>query len=136
MEKPAVSFVNYELEKFSFQRNQTDESEINIEISISTQTTENDIALRKITLNLTITGAVSSEIVIAGIFKKEDYPEDFENTNALHIIGASVLFPYARSILSFISSIDGKKPILLPTINLNNFFEKDPDKNENQDNKK
>ena len=69
MEKPAVSFVNYELEKFSFQRNQTDESEINIEMSISTQTNENDIALRKITLNLTLTGAVSSEIVIAGIFK-------------------------------------------------------------------
>jgi preprotein translocase subunit SecB len=124
MENPVVNFLKYELVKITFERLDNEADELAISINISEEQNIDDEALRRITLETILSGSISAEIVVAGIFKKAaDYPDEFEDSNAMQVIGASILLPYARSIISFISSADGHRPIIIPTVNLNNLYE-------------
>ena len=58
-------------------------------------------------------------IEIAGRFDSEEKWQDGWETNAL-----AILFPYIRAIVSSISAQSGRDPIILPTINIAQMFNK------------
>lgn len=73
-------------------------------------------------------GAQLSLVVeICGRFETTGKWEDRWENNAL-----SILFPYIRVIVSTVTSLSGREPILLPTVNINQLFderEKEESKN-------
>ena len=54
---------------------------------------------------------------LAGRFDSEEDWNDQWETNAL-----AILFPYARTIISSLTSQSGREPIILPTVNLAAMF--------------
>lgn len=123
MEEAILDFLHYEIMKVYFERLATDTDDVTAEMKFITQENKEDSSMRRVTLHFVASGAIKAEIVLAGIFKiNESYPENYEGTNALEVIAGSILIPYVRSLLSFISSADGSKPIIIPAINLNNLY--------------
>lgn len=125
MEESVANFLEYQLLSIAYEKKDTAEKEINFSLGIEEQVNENNQQLRRIVLRLNLEGAAQGNIVLAGTFEiKDSYEEKgYGDSNALHVIGASILLPYARSILSFVSAVDGSTPIIVPTLNLNNLFE-------------
>ncbi len=66
------------------------------------------------------------EVEICGRFETTEKWEDRWENNAL-----AILFPYIRTIVSTITSISGREPILLPTVNINQLFD-DKEKTESK----
>lgn len=67
-------------------------------------------------------------IEVTGYF--EVNPEmDIEDTRSfLQVNGTAILFPYIRTTISFITSLDNENAIILPTINTTDFGENDNNK--------
>lgn len=122
-----LNFQSYHLKNLSFARPTQDvDEQIDVELTVGMQTNLDDSNLLMVELDITGKKAVEFQISLAGILRKTDsYEENTdidEEETSIKIIGASILLPYARALLSMVSSFDGKPPIMLPTINLNEMF--------------
>lgn len=123
MSSSIVDFLHYEIPKVQFEKTPSVGDDVSANLHFAVQMNENDATLRRVTMIVELSGNLTSEITIAGVFRLNDnYPKEYENSNALLVIAGSILIPYVRSLLSFLSSADGSPPFIFPTINLNEFF--------------
>lgn len=76
----------------------------------------------KYNLNLQLEGAVHLDLAIEGFFTSNNSIPEEEIESAFLQIGFSVLFPYVRSIVSSITSLDGGKALTLPLLNVSDLF--------------
>lgn len=63
-------------------------------------------------------------------FNNRDNFQPEEIKNFYKVNGTAILFPYLRTLVSDLTSKGDESPIILPTINVNAFFE---DENENKE---
>jgi preprotein translocase subunit SecB len=100
-----------------------DENPTNITLGVNFS--EDDICILEVSVKLTLTNVVY-EIKVEGAFKSTDSSMSEEIIEEyLKINGTAILYPYIRSALSVISSLDSESAILLPTLNTNIFKNKD-----------
>ncbi|NLC43358.1 MAG: hypothetical protein GX783_03640 [Clostridiales bacterium] len=125
MEDAIVSFIEYHLLELSYEKCDHENEEAELSLKIEEQTNEDNASLRRIILDVIFEGPIKGKISLAGTFNINNNFEYADGSNALRIIGSSILLPYARSIISFISAVDGSSPFIIPTLNLNNLFKDD-----------
>ncbi len=117
-----VTFEKYELHEVSYKINPGFEGDTNISLTVQSQENTENPDVRRVILSVEISGTTEAKIVIAGIFILSDVFKKNNQIEDLNIIATSILLPYARSILSFITASDGSQPILLPTVDLNTLM--------------
>jgi preprotein translocase subunit SecB len=123
MAEGIVEFKSYELHELAYKKIEAFEGDNNLSLTITSQDNMENPEIKRVILDAELTGSVEAKIVISGIFLlTEDFNEQYRDTD-LQIIATSLLLPYARSILSFVSASDGSKPLLIPTVNLNLLFD-------------
>lgn len=123
MAEGIVEFKSYELHELAYKKIEAFEGDNNLSLTITSQDNMENPEIKRVILDAELTGSVEAKIVISGIFLlTEDFNEQHRDTD-LQIIATSLLLPYARSILSFVSASDGSKPLLIPTVNLNLLFD-------------
>lgn len=111
-------FTSFNIAKLSYHR--TDEQVSNGEISFkpSIQRALEDRSKIKYALDISLNGPTQISLVIEGYFlQNNDDPEE-EMDIAILSIGLTTLVPYARSIISTITSFDGSNPVTIPLVNV------------------
>lgn len=117
-----VKFDRYELHEITYKKNMGFEGDSNISLTIQSQDHTDKPNVKRVILTVQMTGVVDATIILAGIFSlTKEFTDRYDNKN-LNIIATSILLPYTRSILSFVSAADGSQPVLLPTVNLNTIL--------------
>lgn len=124
MEEPVISFDHYEIIEYIYKKveknneNNEEPFEISVEASFSNDYQHGKLNVRGVFQSET----VSINIEVAGYFiiNSQDEPEIL--SNYLVINGTAILFPYIRSMISMLSSLDSENAIILPTINTNNLL--------------
>lgn len=127
---PVISFRGYTIETLNYSKGSykfTKDLEIKeglgINLSVNCGITENlkngqvilKVQLREDERDLNIVLEVHGDFEINNISNEE------EIKNYLAVNGTAILYPYIRSILSMVSSLDSERAIVLPTINTNIF---------------
>ncbi|CUW10662.1 hypothetical protein C122C_0832 [Leuconostoc gelidum subsp. gasicomitatum] len=127
-EQPVIYFQAYKIEKFSYIKKDnsknTDSDEKKEEpfrISVSPGYDEtNSRAVIEVHVIFN-NDDISVDIAVNGYFDLVDgKTENFEKY--LVINGTAILFPYIRSMVSMLTSLDNEHAILLPTINTKNLW--------------
>jgi preprotein translocase subunit SecB len=59
-------------------------------------------------------------LAIRGFF---EFSENIENKEIFEKNAMAILFPYIRNIITNITSISGFPPLIIPTLNINKFYE-------------
>ncbi len=126
MKGPVISFTSYEIQHYSFERKHTDEDKINPEneknqepfsVSVESATTD-DLTHGLINVSVVYdTVDVSIDIKVAGYFDIQVAEEPEKISEYLVVNGTAIVFPYIRSMISMLSSLDSEKAIIIPTIN-------------------
>lgn len=120
----AFEFVRYSIVNINYCADENIdkaiESKIKTQIEIA-RNNENQ-SLFRLALTIIVTGPKNINLLMHGYFKwNGDYIKE-DTEKCLSSFGTSILYPYARVIISEISILDGGKPIILPTINAFNLF--------------
>lgn len=121
MEKPVIEFKGYRIENIDFKNLEQDEfneTELeNGEVSVWSAFTE-DYKEAKLRLTFTV---VDYNLLRTLVFEISGYFEincDKEEAEKYVIQnGTAIMYPYARSIISMITSLDNENTIVIPTIN-------------------
>ena len=126
--KPVIEFRNYKITKINY-RSADNISELDPfkendrKISLSVGLTEEKDNARLIVATTIIDeeNLRVAEIEVTGYFdiNPEVSEEDIEGYLVQN--GTAILFPYMRATVSFITSLDNEKAVILPTINTTNF---------------
>ena len=66
-----------------------------------------------------------ADISVIGYFEINPEVEQEEIEQYLVQNGTAILFPYLRTTISFITSLDNEKAIIIPTINTIGLFEEE-----------
>lgn len=128
MEKPVINFQKYEIKEYFFKRKEIDDAqsehpEPDFELSVTPGVTP-DFSDGKISVNVNFENEdISVKLIVEGFFElnKEVSKEKLEEY--LVVNGTAIVFPYIRSMISMLTSLDSEKAILLPTINTNNLLD-------------
>jgi len=99
------------------------EREINFNIAVLTDNDNHDRF--RVELKTVVLGNPTIDLVILGYFTSTGYYKEEEVIESVKMVGASILYPYSRSIVSMISVQDGNHGIILPTLNLVELFSKE-----------
>lgn len=120
-EQPVIYFRAYEIKDFKYRKNDVEESDSkdqNTPFSISVNPNyddQKDRAVIKVHV-LFKNNDISLDITVNGYFELMDGKKDnFEKY--LVINGTAMVFPYIRSMVSMLTSLDNENAIVLPTIN-------------------
>lgn len=121
---PAIYFKSYEVKEFKYKKKaerKEFKNENPFQISVNPGYDETkEKAVIEVTVNLD-TEAVSITIVVNGYFELVDGAKtDFEKY--LVINGTAIVYPYVRSMVSMLTSLDNENAIILPTINTNGLW--------------
>ncbi|AUI80235.1 hypothetical protein BB562_11480 [Lactiplantibacillus pentosus] len=57
------------------------------------------------------------DLELEGYFEVSNELDNSKIATALAVNGVAILFPYARSVISMVSTLDSSEVIVLPTIN-------------------
>ncbi|WP_413523126.1 hypothetical protein [Lactococcus raffinolactis] len=128
MNKPIIEFDSYRITKIDY-KVVNDSEELRKELprhgDIKVSTGFNDDESRAVLIIETIVIDIEQQrkaiVEISGFFKVNPDEGTESNREYLEINGVAILFPYIRSIISFITSLDNEKAIILPTINTTDF---------------
>ncbi|MBA3076729.1 hypothetical protein HJQ46_04455 [Lactobacillus plantarum] len=72
----------------------------------------------KVILNIQVRKAtLVIDLELEGYFEVSNELENSKIAAALAVNGVAILFPYARSVISMISTLDSSEVVVLPTIN-------------------
>ena len=123
MEAKNVEFQKYQIHKLVFQRQEKAEILVadkgkNLEVSSMIKTTpDNKNARVELT---TVYHGKREELYLelCGYFTLTTKLERNEITDYLGLNGVALLLPYARSIISMVSVLDGKDALLMPTVDV------------------
>ncbi|MDU2964142.1 MAG: protein-export chaperone SecB [Streptococcus salivarius] len=122
MEKPVIYLRKYEIEEIKLLRNvdiSDNERTLNLDLSIGT--TESKKEGRVILSSKILDKENRRELFVklAGYFEINiDKIGDNDPNKFLAINGTSIIYPYLRSFVSMLSSLDSKEAIVLPTVNV------------------
>lgn len=132
--EPVIKFKGYSIEKliytkedfvFSEEKDQNVEIQNGIALSISVECgVTDDLKRGKVSLNIKSKHEDSNLSIVLdvdGYFDINGINELTEIENFLLVNGTAILYPYLRSIISMVSSLDSNEAIVLPTINTSNF---------------
>lgn len=124
MEQPVISFEGYEIKKYHYDKKDetTDVLKDPFTISVKTGMTD-ELDAGIVTANVIYeTEEITVDIIVAGFFKIIEKNEKAVISNYLAVNGTAMLFPYIRSMISMLTSLDSEKAIMLPTINTTNLL--------------
>lgn len=129
----AFSFDGFQIKNLEYRLNEQEERtlasrDINFQIGVSSK--KDDKNRYRIELKTEVSGNPEIKLSLFGFLTSTDYFDKNEEIESAKMIGASILYPYARSIISSISAQDSSQGIILPTINLLELFS---DKNPYED---
>lgn len=123
---PILMFQRYQIEKYHYDRkhnqltanNEDDDYHLEVDGGIS-----EDLKRGKITVELTLkTQEFNLNLCVVGYFDIKDGLEEKEIEKALVVNGTAMVFPYIRSMVSMLTSLDSENAVLLPTINTYNLL--------------
>ncbi|WP_429966842.1 hypothetical protein [Enterococcus sp. AZ058] len=131
MNKPIINFMRYSIEEYIYKKIDSKDSkreekstspEDNFSIGVTPAMTS-DFKHGKITVSIRYDLEPHNiKLSVSGYFElNEDYSEE-EVERALVVNGTAIVFPYIRSMISMLSSLDSESAIILPTINTNNLL--------------
>ena len=132
--KPVIEFKKYRIKNIDYRavddvEELTNYDEKNGKISLSVGLNES-----KEKAQLTVSTCVAdvenlrvADISIMGYFEINPEVEQEEIEHYLVQNGTAILFPYLRTTISFITSLDNENAIVIPTINTMGLFEEETD---------
>ncbi len=132
--KPVIEFKKYRIKNIDYRavddvEELTNYDEKNGKISLSVGLNES-----KEKAQLTVSTCVAdvenlrvADISIMGYFEINPEVEQDEIEHYLVQNGTAILFPYLRTTISFITSLDNENAIVIPTINTMGLFEEETD---------
>lgn len=128
--KPVINFKGYSIEKLIYTKKEipftkelTIHNGMGLNLSIECGITD-DLKLGKVSITVQLKDEKSNLSIITEIIghfeiNNRDNLDDIKNF--LSVNGTAILYPYVRSIISIVSSLDSKEAIVLPTINTSMF---------------
>lgn len=122
--EPIINLEGYRIKRLLIETidEEIDTKPLNIEVTTGIDDKKSSAVLTiEVTLNIEekkIELAVDGVFSIGDNFREKD-AEIIENT--LRVNGTALVYPYVRSMISVISSLDSETAILLPTLNTNIF---------------
>ena len=138
--EPVISFKGYEIEKISYTKEEIspdiikdmpiDDDGNALGIAVKTGISE-DHSMGLVSFLIDIIKPSSNlrlNVEISGHFELSKSLETEEIDDFLSVNGTAILFPYVRSIISIISTLDSNDAIILPTINTQIFRDLDINK--------
>lgn len=125
MEKPVIEFKGYRIENIDFKNHEPDDfSDIELEngeVSVWAAFTD-DYKEAKLRLTFTVVDEKLFRTLVFEISGYFDINCDKEEAEKYVIQnGTAMVYPYARSIISMITSLDNENTIVIPTINATNL---------------
>lgn len=130
LDKPVIDFKEYRISKINYRVvDSSDEFEEYRDkdkiISLNVALNDEKNSARLIVSTAVIDEKYSrvAEVEITGYFNIN--PEVDESSIEQYLVqnGTAILFPYMRSLVSFITSLDNENAIIIPTINTTGFAE-------------
>ena len=122
--EPTISLEKYEIEEITYSRivDESDFQSENLQVSVKSGLTE-DKKFGKVTLEAKFFDKEKNKKVSARIsgYYTINVEEDSEKYIAIN--GTAILFPYLRSAISMISTLDSQDAVLIPTINVLSILE-------------
>lgn len=115
-----AEFNGFKIEEFQLQKEQAIPRDIvnSVDFKIFTGVKNNSKNIYMITLKLNIfTVDTKINLSIAGFFEISNNFSDEEKHYFLEVSAPAILYPFARSFISNVTSFDGDSPVLLPIIN-------------------
>lgn len=128
MSEPVIVFNGYEIQHYRFERKKQDnieqKKEDPLSVSVESGTTD-DLEQGRINIQVLYDlPEVAIDIKVSGYFDINVAEKSEKISEYLVVNGTAIVFPYVRSMVSMLSSLDSEKAIILPTINTTNFLEK------------
>lgn len=133
--KPVIEFKGYEIENIYYNKNELSEElkkeltfdEIGNAMKLAYKTglsSDEKMGLVSFMINI-YRGSdyLNFELEVSGHFAILDKLNPEKIDEYLSINGTAILFPYVRSIVSMLTTLDSKDAIILPTINTSIFGE-------------
>lgn len=118
MNEPVISFEKYEILKIDYSKiNELEEGEIKTKVSIGIS---ERLDAAKVEIKVKVSDPTNYRVIkvkVRGYFLINDNKDQESIEQFLSQNGTAILYPYVRSIISMISSLDSEEAILLPTIN-------------------
>lgn len=124
MKDPVIKFKGYSIQQLNYQKVDSKDVKPSSKLNLSCGISEDlefgkiIITVEYINADLQITLTVDGLFDVKGVESKE-FIEEFLTVN-----GTAIVYPYVRSIVSMVSSLDSNNAIILPTINTTNFSNK------------
>lgn len=120
---PVIDFRNYKIKEINFKsidsKSKDDNKDSYVERKVQASITEDKLkAILNLKVDITDLKRLRSiSVEIDGFFDIKE-GETIENIKEyLSINGVAILYPYIRSIVSMITSLDSPQALILPTIN-------------------
>lgn len=124
MKEQVVNFKGYSIVHLEMNKNENEIKRENNELSLQIQPYQNseDENTYKLVMKLsTISIKEKIDIEIEGYFEFKGNFEQEEIDTFLKINAASILYPYCRSIISSLTTLDSSEAVILPIINFSNI---------------
>lgn len=117
----AFEFLGYNINKMVYELATTpvdqDNDKMPFENEIHLDRNNEDSSMFRLSINVNLKSKKNICLEMFGYFKWNlDYIEK-ETEKSLLSFGTTILYPYARSVISSLSILDGGEPIIIPTIN-------------------
>ncbi len=133
MKEPVIKFESYNIDKFIYSHNPIEDMDFkeDFNLDISPSLTD-DLSSGLLTVEAKIKAKdkyifirLRAFFSIGQQLKEEGVQENIERF--LVINGTAIVFPYLRSTISMVSSLDSEDVIVLPTINTTTLFNSKPE---------
>ena len=122
--KPAIELERYEIEELSYVRSVDNEDlgSDNLKLAIESGMTE-DRKNGTVTSKATFVDQGENKTIVARVSGYFTINSESEQENYLVVNGAAIIFPYLRSAISMVSSLDSSDAVLIPTVNILSLLE-------------
>ena len=122
--EPTISLEKYEIEEITYSRivDESDFQSENLQVSVKSGLTE-DKKYGKVTLEAKFFDKEKNKKVSARISGYYTINVEKDSENYIAINGTAILYPYLRSAISMISTLDSQDAVLIPTINVLSILE-------------
>ncbi|BBM20623.1 protein-export chaperone SecB [Lactiplantibacillus pentosus] len=119
MSEPIIDFKGYKIQNLQMVRDKVkaDQMDKNVQIQSKSALTS-DKKKAKVILNIQVRkSTLVIDLELEGYFEVSNELDNSKIATALAVNGVAILFPYARSVISMVSTLDSSEVIVLPTIN-------------------
>lgn len=123
---PVISFKGYEIKNFNYSKEKKEESDIEkpFSVHVNAEATEK-LAYGKVNVHVKYELVnVTIFIEVDGFFEINDDENEETVMKHLTVNGTAIVFPYIRSMVSMLTSLDSDAAVILPTINTTDFLSK------------